>query len=35
MDNPWLTICNTAPDMPSDVKAKMPSTMKPRWATEE
>ncbi len=32
---PWLTIWITPPWRPWVVKANVPSTMKPRWATEE
>ena len=32
---PWLTIWSTEPSMPSTLRAKMPMTAKPMWATEE
>ncbi len=32
---PWLTICSSAPCTPSWLRAKIPSVMKPIWATEE
>ena len=31
----WLTICSSAPWPPSGRSEKMPSTMKPSWATLE
>ncbi len=35
VDRPWLTIWSTPPDRPWLVKAKVPRTMKPRWAMDE
>ena len=35
VETPWLIICITPPLIASEVKANVPSTMKPRWATEE
>ena len=32
---PWLTVCSSAPSAPSRRRAKMPSVMKPSWATDE
>ena len=32
---PWLIICSTEPVIACDVNANVPSTMKPRWATDE
>ena len=32
---PWLTACRTAPCAPCALSAKMPSVMKPSWATDE
>ena len=32
---PWLTICRIAPWAPSGRSEKIPSTMKPSWATDE
>ena len=31
----WLTICRIEPSAPSGRRAKMPTVMKPSWATEE
>ena len=33
--SPWLTACRIAPCAPSGRSAKIPSTMKPSWATDE
>ena len=33
--SPWLTICSSAPCTPCSFRAKIPSVMKPIWATEE
>ena len=35
VDTPWLIIWIVLPDIDCVVKAKMPSTMKPIWATDE
>ena len=32
---PWFTICSTPPSMPCTVNENVPSTMKPRCATDE
>ena len=34
VENPWLSMYSVAPAPPTDVIAKMPSTMKPKWLTE-
>ena len=34
MITPWLTICTSAPSMPSRLPAKIPRPMKPRWLIE-
>ena len=33
--SPWLTICSSAPCAPCGFSAKIPSVMKPSWATDE
>ena len=33
--SPWLTICSSAPCAPSGRSEKIPSVMKPSWATDE
>jgi hypothetical protein len=35
VESPWLTLWIRPPWSPWVVMAKMPSTMKPRWATDE
>ena len=35
VETPWFTICSTPPVRPSVLSAKIPITMKPRWATDE
>ena len=35
VEMPWFTIWSTEPSRPWVVSEKVPSTMKPRWATEE
>ena len=35
VDTPWLIICITLPLAALLVKANVPSTMNPRWATDE
>ena len=32
---PWLTDCSSAPCAPWSVSEKIPSVMKPSWATDE
>ncbi len=32
---PWLTICSSAPCAPRASREKIPSVMKPSWATDE
>ena len=32
---PWLTACRIAPCAPSGRREKIPSVMKPSWATDE
>ena len=33
--SPWLTICSSAPSIPSGRRAKIPAVMKPSCATDE
>ena len=35
VDRPWLMFCSSPPWSPWVVMANVPSTMKPRWATDE
>ena len=35
VESPWFTIWSTAPSIDSAVKAKMPSTIRPMWLTDE